>query len=474
MKSSLAYAVLIGLLLFPGIAQGTDYDRDRDSTCPGDVEGDGDTDIADLAALLAAYGSSSGDPDYDPAADFDDDGDVDISDLAYLLSGYGCLGTTQLEQLTFSGASFHNVAIDCPSGSCPNYATPHWLDDNLDGDADDPGDHKHPVAYTRDTHVSISDLRFVVSPADLELEDVPVVGTGPDGMLFAATGTVSGGELIVADTLTSDISLANTVTYHGTFDIDWEVALDGINFLSAGTSRNDLYVTYADPMGDRLESYFDISTKAAHGQDTVEQVIDAIWAEFTDLHVENVHGKVLAYYRGVLCASDCTVYDAPGLVVFLSGQCGSWADLLMQCFRTQGIGGSQWVTIEPSSSGWKLLVKNYDFAGEGTSGCEDWPYRLDSPCGGPYWPGGPECTDADGIPGQENPNPASYFSRHFIVKINGKYYDPSYGAGPFEGTTNEANLEWEQGAIDGYHSYCGSYHAARMDVYEIRETWFSY
>lgn len=60
--------------------------------CAGDVDSDGDTDLADLAALLAAYGTSVGDPNYNPHADFDEDGDVDLSDLAFLLADYGCGG----------------------------------------------------------------------------------------------------------------------------------------------------------------------------------------------------------------------------------------------------------------------------------------------------------------------------------------------------------------------------------------------
>jgi hypothetical protein len=62
------------------------------AACAGDVDGDGDTDLSDLAALLTAYGSFVGDPNYDPNADFDADNDVDLNDLAFLLGDYGCGG----------------------------------------------------------------------------------------------------------------------------------------------------------------------------------------------------------------------------------------------------------------------------------------------------------------------------------------------------------------------------------------------
>ena len=58
--------------------------------CPGDIDGDGVTDLADLATLLGAYNSALGDPNYVPAADLDDNGVIDLSDLAYLLGDYGC------------------------------------------------------------------------------------------------------------------------------------------------------------------------------------------------------------------------------------------------------------------------------------------------------------------------------------------------------------------------------------------------
>jgi len=56
---------------------------------PGDLDDDGDVDLNDLAALLAAYGSCAGDPEYNPEADLDENGCVGLSDLAILLANYG-------------------------------------------------------------------------------------------------------------------------------------------------------------------------------------------------------------------------------------------------------------------------------------------------------------------------------------------------------------------------------------------------
>jgi hypothetical protein len=57
------------------------------SYCPGDLDGDGDIDLSDLAQLLAHYGETTGVTPED--GDIDGDGDVDLSDLAGLLAHYG-------------------------------------------------------------------------------------------------------------------------------------------------------------------------------------------------------------------------------------------------------------------------------------------------------------------------------------------------------------------------------------------------
>ncbi|MCK4872145.1 MAG: hypothetical protein KAS72_05435 [Phycisphaerales bacterium] len=53
-----------------------------DDPCPGDLDGDGDVDQADLGILLAAYGLNG-------TGDCDGDGDTDQADLGILLANYG-------------------------------------------------------------------------------------------------------------------------------------------------------------------------------------------------------------------------------------------------------------------------------------------------------------------------------------------------------------------------------------------------
>jgi hypothetical protein len=58
---------------------------------PGDLDNDGDIDLADISLMLSAYGSCAGDPRYDPSADLDNSGCIDLADLSALLSLFGTL-----------------------------------------------------------------------------------------------------------------------------------------------------------------------------------------------------------------------------------------------------------------------------------------------------------------------------------------------------------------------------------------------
>lgn len=81
----------------PGLADGTLYSLGQDGlyafdpspACLADLDGDGLVSLSDLAALLGAYGSASGEIGFDSDADLNRDGVIDLSDLAELLGAYG-------------------------------------------------------------------------------------------------------------------------------------------------------------------------------------------------------------------------------------------------------------------------------------------------------------------------------------------------------------------------------------------------
>ncbi len=57
--------------------------------CSADFDNDGDVDLGDFGVFGAAFGSSTGDANFNPAADFDADGDVDLGDFGVFGSQFG-------------------------------------------------------------------------------------------------------------------------------------------------------------------------------------------------------------------------------------------------------------------------------------------------------------------------------------------------------------------------------------------------
>jgi len=167
----------------------------------------------------------------------------------------------------------------------------------------------------------------------------------------------------------------------------------------------------------------------------VQQPIGNLFAD--DFNPEKGHSQ-LGYYTS---AYNSTSYYSELLNTF-DGECGTFAYLFNNALEIQGV-NSQVVTLSPKNEIECFLVNNWEFIHTGTSGNETYPFinkpsrfsnngsKLDNynrTENGEYgWLGTPEVTEFNGLPGQGNDNPYCDFSRHFIVKTNGKYYDPSYG-----------------------------------------------
>ncbi|MBI5863349.1 MAG: hypothetical protein HZB38_02315 [Planctomycetes bacterium] len=76
------------------IAGGTSMDINGDGNpdeceCIGDMNGDFVVDLNDLTTFLAAFGSCTGQPNFNARADIDHDGCVTLSDLSAFLSSFG-------------------------------------------------------------------------------------------------------------------------------------------------------------------------------------------------------------------------------------------------------------------------------------------------------------------------------------------------------------------------------------------------
>jgi hypothetical protein len=56
---------------------------------PGDCNGDDSVDVVDILTIVYAYGTRTGQPQFDPQADLDNSGAVDITDLLALINHFG-------------------------------------------------------------------------------------------------------------------------------------------------------------------------------------------------------------------------------------------------------------------------------------------------------------------------------------------------------------------------------------------------
>jgi hypothetical protein len=183
-------------------------------------------------------------------------------------------------------------------------------------------------------------------------------------------------------------------------------------------------------------------------------------------HPPNVNGwdgRPLYYYEQGVGFEGC----AADSVLLLtsptgSGQCGSWAHLLMDALAVNGI-PSRFVTVTPIPGPW-VLVNNWGFSSSPTySGNAPWIYQLilglenGACCGMVPLPAGSvfgDLTSLSGLPGQNSPTPSEKaFNFHFIVKapanlsVGGPYFDPSYGA------TYSDECDFERQAVAGYSEH---------------------
>lgn len=341
--------------------------------------------------------------------------------------------SVELKEVSFSGTKYHTVKKDDSSG---DYTAPHWQDNSspLDGDADDPGDKKYPICFTRNTKMKVS-AKWHIEPSGLGVT-VKMKGDGPGNLDFPeTTATISGNDLTITDVECSN-PFVNEVDFFDPMSIAWSFSVDGgSTWCDAGTSANQTYVTLGDPLTTVFHTLAHLGCKNADGESSVAGTADGVYGEFTDRVVRRLlDNKQMTYWFnnqmgatetvGILQRSDA------------NGNCQAWSALVRDSFKVQGISADRIRALPDSAHDWSILVKDWQI-NDPPSGSGSYPYIV-----------GTDAFDQNGVPGQGNANPPGAFNGHWITLCNGCYYDGSYGTPKVTGA--DKDKDYEDGSLDGY------------------------
>lgn len=317
------------------------------------------------------------------------------------------------------------------------YGAPHWINGV---------EEQVPVAYVSGNKARVNaHFTFVCENAP---DSIMVRGIGPEGFNFQprkialeeeAPGTYG---FYYPSTYADEAFAAGESDFYKPFAIGWDVSFnDGETWRNVDTTKNNMYVTRDNPQSEAghfkwYHSVYDISCRNADGWSTDEEIIAAVWNEFTDQVVLNYADDSLHYYK----PKNTVNTNLGALLANRNAQCYTFAQLFLSTIKIQGVvRTNNYVYITPVYSttcgGFsvnRFLVKNWDFGVPTGSGCEEYPYENSYTSLLPYpytdynWITA-DVNDETGIPGSCSDNPSSYFNNHQIALIDGVYYDACYG-----------------------------------------------
>ncbi|MEO6904258.1 MAG: hypothetical protein ABI315_14055 [Bacteroidia bacterium] len=325
--------------------------------------------------------------------------------------------TIKTSSVSFGGNTI-NIRKDDGSGS---YTKPHWTAKPANNS---------PVAYVSGNAPSVS-ASFTFECANAPTF-VYIRGEASDSITFPSqkvTLTSTSGNAYKFDypeTVGSHIFTPGVVRFFKPFVINWQVSFDnGVTWGNIGETKNTLYVLYKTPEAEAGEflwfhTVFDLSCRNAQYKTNEKDIIAAVWTEFTDHIVLNFNNDSLFYYKN-LGTVNVTLAQ---LLKAKDAECYTFAELFLAAIKIQGVvRTNNYVNIAASGTACggrqisNFIVKNWQFITTvGSAPCSDFAYS-----------GKGSIKKLPGIPGSCTITPASSFGNHQVTKIDGIYYDPSYG-----------------------------------------------
>ncbi len=388
---------------------------------------------------------------------------IDCGDVILTLRLSNASGETVHEdriRILVAGARLRSLAfadnLTVYEDTGTEYTLQDWLDSDDDGEANDVGEHRFPVAYVRNTVGRVQTAEFAMCPGSFATGPTNIRGVDAFGNEYTADSahiTYTTTTLTARDML-ANAAFPNEVRYLGhdtgnPYIITWSVSGDnGATWYPAGQNDSRLFLVLNTPSGPFSRLYETVGwiscRNADHAVDT-NGVFGGVWSDFTDLDVrrkpvdgENqADGARMGYWLTPNPSQTIAGMLADDIDPKGDGSCLAWSELLIACGNVHGLTLDMLevtpdTTVRPGATG--FLVKHWTF--HTPSGGGDYPYLVTV-----------DVVDEPGAAGQGNSNPTAHFGNHFVAQYRGSIYDPSYGTGPF---VREA--DHENAGIDGISS----------------------
>jgi hypothetical protein len=401
-----------------------------------------------------------------------------------------------VQEVDFAGSTVGDLLSD---NRTTLYSKPHWKDSSDDGDATDSGDKRYPIAYVKNSIPTIGG-KVKILPAGMTSVTPKMRVTGP-GNIKTKDVSVSLSSITVDFPATlSNGALEDHIDFFQAMELRWEVSFDdGSNWYEIGKTTNRTYVTLKVPLNAlRQETLFDVGSRNAVGATDAATAFPLIWGKF-----KGPSPKV----SRVDPAADTATLDPGGMVYWRPGgnadvgvirflrdgdaSCGTWAKFMIACLDAQGISGHTTAAVETNdltasdrvraTTDYKAQygISNSVYYNSPTSGTKNYPSNPPTPPLRPLAAGDiilefetnndtndgiffvktlslgtnkfiPIPANDAGFPGsssvaQGNANARAWFGNHALVKYDGKYYDPSYGKGPYN-----SKIEWENDSLERF------------------------
>lgn len=362
-----------------------------------------------------------------------------------------------------------------------NVAAPHWEVTELSI--------LKPVCYVRNTPMK---AKIVINEPNVAIRPLYVKATVGQEEFVQTLSVMQDGNLM--NSVDLEMISFQQVNYLDDFIIRWYTSVDGEEWIFNVATRHKVYVVLAPPINnlyDLFEPILYYSCREAQGVTDEETLIQRVWSKFTERNLRISDFKPiddnssLTYYRNPFPYADKKWDILNSMPVqgsqYLDGECGAFRDLFHSSLGYHGV-VANWIGVQSEVAKEYFLVKNWMFDDElvvqldnpyhsyqyrQASEVEviesqtEWldenaePYIVHTT---QYFPDirreghqyawldlfPVSVNDVQGVEGQGVLNPYSDFGLHHMVKINGYYYDPSYGK------RFSSLKDWEENSVAGY------------------------